>query len=332
MIKSLSSGAILSKTRAMFGRRFTAADYANLASKTSVEQAAAYLKKHPAYFGVLENVNERTIHRRELEDLIRQRHFLSFESLCRYELSIGESFAEYILLTSEIELILEAVSRVASNRIHEAVVFTAAPYLDRHIKIDLRALERAKNYDEILEAVKESKFYDTLRGFRFSENSGAGLIEYENALFAKYYECLLDLFENTPGDGTKKALLEMFRTKIDLTNLVHIVRLKKYFSAPRDYIKFALYSGGYVGEKLIEQMLDAESDGEVLSLAKKNSHFSKKLAILDKCRSIDELPERYVFEKSWKEIYFSPHPAVVMISYLNISLVTFPTFLIVKST
>lgn len=319
MLTSMSSLAILSKTRAMFGRRLKISDYTSLASAGGVEQAAAYLKKSPAYADVLEGVNERTIHRRELEDLIRQKHYMNFESLCRYELSIGERLAEYILLTSEIKIIVASLSRIMAGIEGGRYVLTASRYLDRHLKIDLRALERAKNFGDILEAVKESEFYKALNGFRARDLKEVELAELENALFTKYNGYLIDLFQNSLDDGAKEVLLDMFKTKIDLTNIAHIVRLKKYFNDSGEHRKFAVISGGNASVKFIEKALDCKDADEVLALAKNNRLLSKKLRILDRCYYIDEAPERYLFEKSFKEIYFSPYPAVVMVSYLNIS-------------
>lgn len=72
MLSQFSSNAILSKARAMYGKRLTAADYQALLTCQSVGEVAAYLKQRTVYAQVLSGVNELTIHRGQLESLLKK--------------------------------------------------------------------------------------------------------------------------------------------------------------------------------------------------------------------------------------------------------------------
>ncbi|MBE6708806.1 MAG: hypothetical protein E7578_06150 [Ruminococcaceae bacterium] len=318
MLTSMSSGAILSKTRAMFGRRLTTEDYTALSQKGSVAEAALYLGNLPAYKDLLDGRDAVSIHRMELEDILRHRHFENFSSLCRYELSVGEKMAEYILLTTEIELISETLSRVMSPIIEKAVSFSASPFLDRRLHLDLSVMGRAQTYEELLEATKESVFYPVLK--RLGWHPTGELVTYENALLSEFYRLLFELIDNGLSGDERDILKDIFISKIDLQNLIRVIRLKDYFSsASPEYIRTSLIPHGNVMKENAVRLAQCENSGSVLAEASKMKAFRKKLSELDRCRRIDELADRYLLKRCWHEIHFSPHPTVVMISYLHIS-------------
>lgn len=315
---SMSSGAILSKTRAMFGRRLTLENYTTLSQKRTVPEAAAYLATLPAYKDFLEGRNGNDIHRRELEAVLRHLHFGNFTALCRYELSIGEKMSEYILLSAEIELITEALSRVLSPAIEEVATITASPFLDKRLKLDLYALGRAQTYDELLYALRDSVFLPVLK--RLGWHPTGELVIYENALLSEYYRLIFELLDMSLGGAAGDTLKDIFTAKIDLENLVRVIRLKDYYSsASPEYIRTSLISAGNIVKENAVRLADCEDSGAVLAEAGRMKAFRGKLTELERCYRIDELTDRYLLKRCRHEIYFSPHPAVVMISYLHIS-------------
>lgn len=317
MLTSLASNAILSKTRAMFGKRLTEEDYKNMLAKSSVGQIAAYLKKHPGYSNILSNVNEGTIHRQELENLIKQKHFTNFASLCRYELSVGESFADYILHSSEIELILEGIKRLKREKTPE-VYFFLPEFLERQIELDLDALGTIKNYDDLLHATRYSIFYKALSKIPPINENYTDLLLYEQALYNEFYKKVFQIINTKVNGQAKEEMLDLFVSYIDLTNIIHIYRLKKYFKADFEYIRNSIIDFGSIKDKILEELMHCEAPDEIWGILKKTRMY-KKLNILDECQQMDELPERYIFKKSVHNIRFSSFPPVVMISYLNFS-------------
>lgn len=317
MLTSMASGAILSKTRAMFGRRLTREDYAALAQKRDVSGAAAYLASHPGYRSLFEGRDISGIHRREFEALLKHGHFRSFESLCRYELSVGEKFSRYILLKTEIELITESLSRIMSHRDDEGNL-TASPYLDRLLSVDLDAMAKAQTYEELLAAVRNSVFYAPLK--RLGWHPTGELLTYEVALESEFYRRLFAVINESLTGGARDTLNDLFTSQIDLENLVRIVRLKNYFAgASPEFIRTSLIPHGNVMGNMAVKLAECPNSGAVLSEAGKMRQFRRKLSLLGICKRVDELPDRYTLGRCWHEIYFSPYPAVVMISYLNIS-------------
>lgn len=302
----------------MFGRRLTLENFTDLSQKKTVPEAAAYLATLPGYRDFLEGRDITGIRRMELEGVLRHRHFENFSSLCRYELSIGEKMSDYIILSTEIELIIEALSKIMSPHADSTADFSASPYLDRILHLDLREMGRAATYEELLHSVRGSVFYPVLK--RLGWHPTGELVTYENALLAEFYRLLFELIDTGLSGEARDILKDIFVSKIDLENLVRVIRLKDYFNqASPEYIRTSLISHGNVMKENAVRLAGCKDSGAVLAEAAKIKPLQKKLSVLDRCRRIDELPERYLLKRCWHEIYFSPHPAVVMISYLQLS-------------
>lgn len=318
MLSSMSSGAILSKTRAMFGRRLTSEDYAVLSQKRDLAGAASYLVSLEGYRDLLDGTSAASLRRREFEGMLRHRHFKNFESLCRYELSIGEKFSDYILLSTEIELITRTLSRVMSTRTDDGVFMSASPYLDKRLKLDIPKMATAQSYAELLDAVRASVFYPVLK--RFSGGPAGELTVYENALYAEYYRRIFNTVDSSLSGTARDTLRDIFTSKIDLENLVRVVRFKEHFTgASPEIIRTSLLPLGNVTGEAAVSLAECENSGAVIALAGSMKPFRRKLGELSSCRRIDELPERYILKRCLHEIHFSPYPAVVMISYLYTS-------------
>ena len=92
MLTTVSSNAILAKSRAMYGRRLTERNYTELLNCHSVNEVANYLKNRTAYADIFEGTTTTDIHRGQLETMLKKRVFDQYASLCRYEMSIGQDF------------------------------------------------------------------------------------------------------------------------------------------------------------------------------------------------------------------------------------------------
>ena len=73
------ANAVISKARAMYGQMLSPAQYDDLLRKQNVQEISAYLREKTPYRAALEGVQDSTIHRRQLENLL---HRTSFTSTC----------------------------------------------------------------------------------------------------------------------------------------------------------------------------------------------------------------------------------------------------------
>ena len=78
---SVEYSAIAAKLKAMYSKFLTRDDYEQLLERKSVNDICSYLKSTPGYGEVLEQVNERDIHRGQMEILLERtddEHMLAF--------------------------------------------------------------------------------------------------------------------------------------------------------------------------------------------------------------------------------------------------------------
>ena len=106
MLTTVSSNAILAKSRAMYGRRLTERNYTELLNCHSVNEVANYLKTgRPMRIssrGRPLQISTVASWRR----CSKSAFFDQYASLCRYEMSIGQDFYQYFIVRSDIDQIM----------------------------------------------------------------------------------------------------------------------------------------------------------------------------------------------------------------------------------
>ena len=121
MLHLYAGNAIVAKIRAIFGKRLTAADYAQMARKRDVGEVAALLKENSSYALTLKNVSETTVHRGQLEELLKKDIFYKYTVLRNYD-SSGSRFYDFILVRLEIDEILRCLMLMRSHESTDFVI------------------------------------------------------------------------------------------------------------------------------------------------------------------------------------------------------------------
>lgn len=316
MLSSFSSNAILAKARAMYRTHLTAADYKNLLACQSVPEIALYLKQNTSYSRILTGVNENEIHRGQLESLLRQKLFYNLSDLGRYELSVGEHFSAYVLARSEIEQIMHSLTLLETGKT-DSFSLTMPHFLEKHSRINLQMLAMIKNYNDLLNALEHSHYRKLLEPFSPAPGENINLTAIENALYTYLYNNVFSIIGKHTSGQEKRELTALFYQFIDLSNVVWITRLKKYYHAQPDYIRSFLLPLGTLKQKQLNQMLEAETPNQVFTVLR-TTPLGKKISKIE-YSYVDELPQRVKFLQSRHNIHFSVHPSVVMLSYIFLS-------------
>ena len=103
---SKSSNAITAKARAMLAEHLKPVDYATMLQRKTVGDIAIFLQSQPLYKESLEGINPKSIHRGQLEVLLRTGVFNRFAKLIRYADDNAKHFGHIAVMETEIELIL----------------------------------------------------------------------------------------------------------------------------------------------------------------------------------------------------------------------------------
>lgn len=145
---SFSSNSIIAKARAIYGHSLKLEDYTQLCSKTSVADAAAYLKQTDRYRQVLGGINPQTVHRTQLEALIAKNILDVFERFHKFDFSSSRAFFQYIIMELEAEQILTAIEGVAAGSTDDYIAELPV-FLTQHSQTDLLSLGTADGFLDI---------------------------------------------------------------------------------------------------------------------------------------------------------------------------------------
>lgn len=314
MILSYASNAVLSKARAMYGKRLKEKDYLNLMSCDSVSEIASYLKHRTSYSDILSAINESDIHRGYLEDIIRRKLFYDFAVLGKYDLSSGEHFFNYIIAKIEIQEIMHIIMLMAAGKTSE-YLYSMPVFFGRHTKIDIYAFSSIKNFDDLLEATKKSVYKEVLMPFRpHNINTPVDISQIEAALYTYLYDVVFHIIDKYTRGKTKAELNDLFNTYIDLNNMVRITRVKKFYNVDDEYIETIIFPFGTLGIKTLREYIYSK-DPKQMMIDMKNSKVGKKW-LSKGLDTIDKIPKYMRFIRSLHDIRFSISPPIVLMSYI----------------
>lgn len=314
---SSTSYAVLTKARSKFGHRLTEKDYNALISCQSVAEVMSYLKSYTHYASALRDVNERDVHRGRLEILLRQQLFYDFDSLCRYDSGLGAGFSSYVIETTEVEQIMRFLTLLNINST-EKFIFQFPSYFSKHTEIDVKRLAIAKNYDEFLAVLKDTKYSAILSKYKPDKNGILPISDIENDLYSLVFSRLFALIKKHTKGNERKELVDMMSTINNYNNFSRILRLKKYYNLPPEEIKKNLLLVSETGnEKTIDRMCEAESSAEVFSVMQ-STHEGGLINKIGYVYASDISP-RVKYRLARKNMHFSNNPSVVMLSYMFVT-------------
>lgn len=312
MILSYASNAVLSKARSMYGKRITEKNYNDLMSCRNVTEIAYYLKHNTEYKTVLEDLDERDVHRGQLEVLLKQKLLYDFDLLCRYDISVGEHFFVYMISRAEIEQFMHILMLISAGSTGK-YAYDIPQFFHHHTKVDFSRLYDIKTYGEFLNAIKGSPYYDVLLPFDDSDNN-IDLSRIETALYNYLYTVLFNTINKYVKGAPRKELLELFNSYIDLSNFVRIKRMKESYNLSSEYIMSCLISFGNLSKNTLNKLVKTKSISQLMNDIKSTKVGKKWMN--DTGENIDKIPKYMRYVKSKHNIRFSMLPPLVLLSYI----------------
>lgn len=310
---SFASNAVLSKARAMYGKRISIKNYDELLAFRNIPDIISYLKKKTLYSEVLKDINENDVHRSNVEERLKLKIFMDFETLGRYDISVGQHFCDYFISRAEIDQFLHTLLMICAGRPSEHI-FPKYDFFYEHTKIDLKILKEARNYDDILNAVKKTKYYEIFYKFKPKNKEKINVSGLETSLCGYLYNVIFKIINKYVKGSAKKQLYSFFKLYIDLTNLVRITRMKKFYKLTDNYMMDLIIEGGTLKKDDLRKFIENPNNKQMMldmkNTAMGKKWFSKNLDIIDK------VPRNMRYNWCKHNIRFSTSPAVVLMSYV----------------
>lgn len=233
MLKELMRySGVVSKIKAKERNRLKEEDYRLMASMGSVPEVIAYLKVHSSFSDYLADVNEREMHRGQLERLLRRAMQDDFCRLYRFVAGKERQFLEVYIVYFEIELMKTILYQIYGGEPEDFEPMIVDEFFERHTKVPFGKLTRCTTREEYLEVLRGTEFYDILADVMQRDGT---LFDIAMRLDLYYYTKVPTLLKKLDKTD-RKAVGEAFGYRVDLLNLVWMYRLKASYRADANRI------------------------------------------------------------------------------------------------
>lgn len=307
-----SSSAITAKVRSRYGRRLRYKDYQAMAKCESVGDVVRYLKTYTHFQDYLDKVSN-DIHRGNLENILHERQFERFLTLCKYN-SGNSPVTSYIIRRSEINQLMKFITLLSINRPQE-YLFSLPMYFTQHTDLKLTKLSSVHSHGELLEVLEKTDYRKIVEQFSPNSEGDYDLAAVEKALDEYNLKLLYSDINKIKNKKDRSQLKELFDTLADYNNYSRIIRLKKYYNMSNDTIRSYLINyGSFTGSKL-NRILRREDLSEVRA-ALAQTNVGRKATELDKG---SEMAVQGRFNRCRHELYFSSNPEIILLAYFIIS-------------
>lgn len=311
-----SSQAMAAKAKAMYGLHLKEADYHELLRKNSVQEIASYLKSETSFRTVLSGINEQTVHRGFLEMLIRQEYYQDFLKLIHFGDPSKNKFYRYGIISIEIKQILITL-RNLSEEDRSGQIAQLPMFASKLTNFDLQGLIKVTSYDEILNYLKNTHYYDILLPYKPKSGEELDYTGVEIGLKHYYYDNIDQMLQRDFKGAEREQLRDLFNTRIELENLIVIYRLKKYYKSTPAKIKSLLKNTFvHIPKKQLYEWIDNKSAEELIE-ALKTCYYRIEFELKDFVY-IEQLVDRIQFKLHKRILRFSKNPDVILVAYLTL--------------
>lgn len=268
MINDFSKyGAISAKVRAMYGKRLRDSDWEALESMRSVSSVISHLKKHPGWEKPLSELPIAGVSRDEIEKVMRETLLGEYMKLYKFTAMDDKDYMLYPVYKFEYGAMLTRLRSLKSG-FKAATPFVVPDFFKNKSKLNYTALSVADSWSGILLSVKSTIYYQAL--LLAQSPHIAGLPDYTAVsvlVEGRYYEVMNKLVSNKYKGKMKSLFLKALGQEIDLLNLIHIMRLKRYFPKSPQAPDSMLFPVSYkLSRSFLDQIIAAPSYESALGL------------------------------------------------------------------
>jgi V/A-type H+-transporting ATPase subunit C len=227
MSSLLKYSGIATKIRAMKSRLLTDEEYQEIAEVKDVSEIAGYLKNKPGYAKLLKNVNEQSMHRGQLEEIISSATYKEFDSLYCFANQGQRKFLQIYAERFEIKLLKNCMTDLFSKgEIQESSVRYQG-FFDKHTMLDLNKIKLAKDMHALIESLEETNYYKPLHQIEVSERRE--LQDYEIVLDFFHFSRVWKNKDKILDKYDSKLIAREYGSKFDMLNIHWIYRAKHYY-------------------------------------------------------------------------------------------------------
>lgn len=301
--------AMIAKAKARTSNHLKIDDYRNMINMHSVGEIASYLKATPRFRDVLAPVNERAIHREYLEQRIRSQAQLDFNALLKFMKTNHHHFYEFFVMEMEIDHILFVLHAIEAQSKYHLGQFLM--HLNHLMSFDVELLAQCTSYEEVLHVLKGSPYEKVLYGLR---KDSVDLAKVEDQLHSFYNKTMLELIER---ESQHQEILDVFKMKLELNDLAHTYRIKKYFNTELNASSISMSHINYKIPKATLDLWIQKADAKEMLQGIQDSYYGNMIEI-DESKHIEYSFSMILYKILKKKMRTSNDSDVILFAYMNL--------------
>lgn len=222
----LTYSGITTKVRAMEGHVISPEDFHQIAQMGTTAEYISFLKKQPAYKSIFEHYDETSLHRIQIELLLKGALYLDYTKIYRFATGKQRYLLSFIFFRYEINILKICLQRIFSrNKAFDLSVF--GPFFNRHSKLVLNDLIACQSIEEFISRLKGTEYYPLFS--RMQTSGQQTLYDYEAQLDIYYFKKIWKGRASLKNKEEKKFITTVIGTQIELFNILCIYRSKKFY-------------------------------------------------------------------------------------------------------
>lgn len=313
-----SSNAILTKARAMYGKRMTEEDFHNIVNLSSVSEVANFLSSNTQYSDSLQSISSGYVERSQLENALKKHMFNQFESLAHFEKAIGQEIYKYFIIRNEIDEIVSCIRYLKTPNADEYLMKMPS-YLNKLTTIDLFKLASSQSYDDIIKSVEKTDYEKILQSF-YPLDGSINLPAIESTLIKYLVEKTEDFAKKSLPKKEREEFLKCVRTVSDIKNIQNVFRLKFIFNFPPERIETLVLSQAKsnLDKKEKENIILSKTEEEFWQNVD-STLYGSGMRKIKEYSSIESKCSQFLVSWAKRQLRFSVYPSVVMFAWMLLS-------------
>lgn len=225
--KLLSYSGIITKVKSMSSNLITSKDYDYISTIDSVPDFISFLKKQHSYSDMFLNLDEKSLHRGEIERIIMNGVYEDYSKIYRFANGHQRDILKLIFFRYEVNVLKGCLLRV----FNQGTTYDLADFYDfftSHSKLNVDALVASKTMEEFVSNLKGTTYHNLFLSLYHSNHHT--LFDYEMELDVFYFKTVWKLKDKLLKGSEQKAFTDCVGKQIDLLNIMWIYRSKKFYA------------------------------------------------------------------------------------------------------
>ncbi len=269
---SAGSAAVIAKARAKYGKLLSLDEYKTLISKANVGEIVTQLKTYDDFDKDFSGVDN-TVRRSQAERLMEKRLFRVYDELRKFCPGSKNKFYDFLLIQEEVKQIINAAMYIGAG-VYDLFIPGFPGYLTGICSFDIQGLSNARTYDEILNVLKYTPYYDVLAPLSDGTKTFPSIVSVDYELTKYLYTTLFAYIKKGMSGGERSEVEKCMRRRCDMYNIKICYRLKGLFRmSTEEVMAHTLPFYDRFDKKTMEQILTKADNEPILPLLLKLPYF-----------------------------------------------------------